>query len=189
MVSGQTNTDVIANFTQGQNRDHMRCVYLLSPGCDALWRRAGGLLLLGRLMHPPPSPLGCLHSRRRQNLCQLAGFSLRAFLSRGYRKPEARQGVASLRRKVTGDALPWGAGHGRLGQQAGATSVAGATNVASSQRGASRGHMEPKRRRNTARWASTILRSGAAQCTDSRGATLAHSALHVVQHSLLSVAS
>jgi hypothetical protein len=104
------NTDVIANFTQGQNRDHMRFVYLLSPGCDALWRRAGDLLLLGCLMHPPSSPLGCLHSRRRQNLCQLVGLSLRAFLSRGYRKPEARQGVAPLRQKVTGDALPWGAG-------------------------------------------------------------------------------
>jgi hypothetical protein len=132
----------------------MRFVYLLSPGCDALWRRAGDLLLLGCLMHPPSSPLGCLHSRRRQNLCQLVGLSLRAFLSRGYRKPEARQGVAPLRQKVTGDALPWGAGRGRPGQQVGATLVAGATNVAPSQREASRGHMELRRRRSAARGAS-----------------------------------
>ena len=43
---------------------------------------------------------------------------------------------------------------GRPGQQAGATLVAGATNVAPSQREASRGHMELRRRRSAARWAS-----------------------------------
>ncbi len=43
------------------------------------------------------------------------------------------QGLPALRQKVTGGAPPWGAGRGRPGQQAGATPVAGATNVAPSQ--------------------------------------------------------
>ena len=44
-----------------------------------------------------------LHSRRRQNLYQPAGFSLRDFLSRGWRDTERRQGAPPLRRKVTGE--------------------------------------------------------------------------------------
>jgi hypothetical protein len=43
------------------------------------------------------------------------------------------KGLSSLRQKVTGGALPWGAERGIPGQQAGATLVAGATNVAPSQ--------------------------------------------------------
>src|SRR5262249_30555404 len=99
--------------TQGQKRYYMHVVHLLSPGCDALCRRAGGLQLWGvscpRLPHGPrpirwcrieaiwlpPSPLGCLHSRRRQNLCQPAGFSLRTCLSRGYKNREAPHSAAS----------------------------------------------------------------------------------------------
>jgi hypothetical protein len=41
--------------------------------------------------------------------------------------------LPSLRQKVTGGALPWGAACGIPGQQAGAALVAGATNVAPSQ--------------------------------------------------------
>ena len=46
-----------------------------------------------------------------------------------------RRGTARppLRRKLTGELPPWGAGRDRAGQQAGATLVAGATNVAPSQ--------------------------------------------------------
>jgi hypothetical protein len=41
--------------------------------------------------------------------------------------------LPSLRQKVTGGALPWGAERSIPGQQAGAALVAGATNVAPSQ--------------------------------------------------------
>ena len=108
---------------------------------------------VGRTMHPSPIRLStdprllhecCLstcpmssvplpHSRRGQSLCQRAELLLRAFAASSYRAHEARQGLALLRRKMTGDERPCRAGHGRPGPSSGATPVAGATTVAPSQ--------------------------------------------------------
>jgi hypothetical protein len=51
--------------------------------------------------------------------------------------------LLSLRRKMTGGALHWGVGCGRVSQQTGATSVAGATIVAPLRPGGRCGAIRP----------------------------------------------
>jgi hypothetical protein len=77
-----------------------------------------------------PSPLDCLYFRRRQNLCQSAWLSLRAFSSRGCREQETRQGADTPATKGDRKGATRGCRRGIPGQPSPATPVAGATNVA-----------------------------------------------------------
>ena len=77
-----------------------------------------------------PGPQHRLHTRKKHKLCQLAEFFILTFVSRGYRAHEARAGATlpateGDRRRATG-----GAERDRAGREAGATPVAGASNVA-----------------------------------------------------------
>jgi hypothetical protein len=76
--------------------------------------------------------LGFLPSRRGKIDASRQDFLCGLFSQEVTERMRDSQGLPALRQKVTGGAPLWDTGRGRPGQQAGATLVAGATNVAPS---------------------------------------------------------